>query len=43
MIVVLNEIDAIEYGLNVFDKIEVKFGNESLVVNLDVTNKLVKP
>jgi len=42
MIVVLNEIDAVEYGLNIFDKVELKSGKEKIVVNLDITNKLVK-
>ncbi len=43
MIVVLNEIDAVEYGLNAFDKVKVIFGKEKFVANLDVTKKLVKP
>ncbi len=42
MIVVLNEIDAVEYGLNAFDKVKIIFGKEKFVANLDVTKKLVK-
>lgn len=42
LIVVLNEIDALEHGLNAFDKVEIYKWKEKLVVNLDITNKLVK-
>ncbi len=42
LIVVLNEIDAINYGLNAFDKVEILKWKESLVVNLDITKKIVK-
>ncbi|HOG15666.1 MAG TPA: hypothetical protein PK674_03695, partial [Candidatus Absconditabacterales bacterium] len=43
LIVVLNEIDAVEYGLNAFDKVKIIFGKEIIVANLDITKKLVKP
>jgi putative thymidine phosphorylase len=43
MIVVLNEIDAVEYGLNAFDKVKIIYGKEKFVANLDVTKKLVRP
>jgi hypothetical protein len=42
LIVVLNEIDAIENGLNIFDKVEISFGKYKIVVNLDVSRNLVK-
>ena len=42
LIVVLNEIDAINYGLNAFDKVEILKWKESLVVNLDITKTIVK-
>ena len=43
MIVVLNEIDAVEYGLNAFDKVKIISGKQKFVANLDITRKLVKP
>jgi hypothetical protein len=43
MIVVLNEIDAVEYGLNAFDKVKIIYGKEKFVANLDITKKIVKP
>lgn len=42
LIVVLNEIDAIENGLNIFDKVEITSGKDKIVVNLDVSRNLVK-
>jgi hypothetical protein len=45
LIVVLNEIDAIEHGLNVYDKVEItKSDNtkEKIVANLDISRNLVK-
>ena len=42
-IVVLNEIDAVEYWLSPYDKVEISYGKNKMVVNLDVTKKLVKP
>lgn len=43
MIVVLNEIDAVEHWLSAFDKVELSCGKNRIVVNLDTTKKLVKP
>lgn len=42
MIAVLNEEDAWELGVNKFDKIEVKYKNESITVDADLTQCLVK-
>ncbi|HKL44315.1 MAG TPA: thymidine phosphorylase [Candidatus Absconditabacterales bacterium] len=42
LIVVLNEIDALNYGLNAFDKVEILKGKDTLVVNLDTTKELVR-
>ena len=41
-IAVLNEIDAVEYWLSPYDKIELSYGKNKIVVNLDVTKKLVQ-
>lgn len=43
MIVILNEIDAVDYGLSPFDKVELFVWKKSIVVNLDTTKKMVKP
>ena len=42
-IIVLNEIDAVEYGLSPYDKVELSYWKNKIVVNLDVTKRLVKP
>ena len=42
LIVVLNEIDAINYGLNPFDKVELSYKNNKIVVNLDVSRNIVQ-
>lgn len=42
LIVVLNEIDALEFGLNPFDKVEISKWDNKIVANLDITSKLVK-
>lgn len=42
LIVVINEIDALDYGLNAFDKVELSKGNQKIVANVDVTKNLVK-
>ncbi len=42
-IVVLNEIDAVEYGLSSYDKVELSCGKDTMVVDVDITKKLVKP
>ncbi len=42
LIVVLNEIDALNYGLNAFDKVEILKWKDTLVVNLDTTKELVR-
>jgi len=43
LIVILNEIDAVEYWLSAFDKVKLIFWKEIIVANLDITKKLVKP
>ncbi len=47
LIVVLNEIDAVEHGLNIYDKVEISFADwskkgDKIVANLDVSRNLVK-
>lgn len=42
-IIVLNEIDAVEYGLSPYDKVELSNGKNKIVVNLDVTKRFVRP
>lgn len=42
-IVVLNEIDAVEYGLSPYDKVELTCWKNTIVVDLDITKRLVRP
>lgn len=37
LIVILNEIDAVEYWLSAFDKVKLIFWKEIIVANLDIT------
>ncbi len=43
MIVVLNEQEAREYGINAFDKVSIFYKGQEIVLNVDLSNKLVKP
>ena len=42
-IVVLNEIDAVEYWLSPYDKVELTCGKNTIVVDLDITKRFVRP
>jgi len=41
LIVVLNEIDAVEHGLNAYDKVELQFKWDKIVANLDISRNIV--
>lgn len=43
MIVVLNEQEAREYGINALDKVSIFYKWQEIVLNVDLSNKLVKP
>lgn len=43
LIVVLNQQEAREYGINAMDKVSIFYKWEEIVLNVDLTNNLVKP
>ncbi len=43
LIVVLNEQEAREYGINAMDKVSIFYKWQEIVLNVDLTNHLVKP
>jgi anaerobic selenocysteine-containing dehydrogenase len=41
-IILINESDAWEYGITPMDKVELSYKNQKIVLNADLSNKLIK-